>query len=73
MSQRSAAMRLGSNAVADDLRYGARLAVRDFEDAMQVAAATAGSAEVIVTRNARDYRRSPIRALTPAALLREID
>lgn len=56
----------------DDFRYAARLAMRDLEDALQVAAATACGAEVIVTRNVRDYVRSPIRAITPAALLRQI-
>jgi hypothetical protein len=56
----------------DSVRYAARLAVRDFEDAMQVAAAAACGAEAIATRNTRDYRRSPIRASTPIALLREV-
>jgi predicted nucleic acid-binding protein len=56
----------------EDFRYAARLAVRDLEDAMQVAAAAACGAERIVTRNVRDYTRSPIRALTPATLLREL-
>ena len=59
-------------AATDGLRYAARLAVRDFEDAMQIAAAAACRAEAIATRNARDYRRSPIRAATPVALLREV-
>jgi predicted nucleic acid-binding protein len=56
----------------DSLRYAARLAVKDLEDAMQVAAAAACGAEAIATRNVRDYSRSPIRAVTPAALLREL-
>lgn len=52
-----------------DLRYATRLALADFQDAMQVAAATACGAEVIATRNVRDYRGSPIPARTPADLL----
>jgi hypothetical protein len=38
---------------------------------MQVAAAEACRADCIVTRNVRDDRRSPIRAMTLASLLRE--
>lgn len=56
----------------DSLRYAAQLSMKDFEDAMQVSAAAACGAEVIATRNLRDYRRAPIQAATPKALLREI-
>lgn len=56
----------------EDFRYAARLAVRDLEDAMQVAAAAACAADRIVSRNLRDYTRSPIRAVTPVTLLREL-
>ncbi|MBK5259800.1 MAG: PIN domain-containing protein [Thermoanaerobaculia bacterium] len=56
----------------EDFRYAARLAVKDLEDAMQVAAAAACGADLIVTRNVRDYTRSPIRAISPATLLREL-
>ena len=47
------------------LRYAAALRMPDFEDAMQVAAARACGARHIVTRNVKDYRRSPIPALSP--------
>jgi len=47
------------------LRYAAALPMPDFEDAMQVAAARACGARHIVTRNVKDYRRSPIPALSP--------
>jgi hypothetical protein len=43
--------------------------MRDFEDAMQVVAAEACGADVIATRNIRDYARSPLRAATPKALM----
>lgn len=56
----------------DDFRYAARLAMKDLEDAMQVAAATACGAAAVVTRNLRDYSRSPIRAVTPSTLLRQL-
>ena len=55
----------GTNAVA----YAARLEMADFEDAMQVAAAQACGARLVVTRNARDFRRSPIPAITPQEAL----
>ncbi len=55
----------------ESLRFAGRLAIRDFEDAMQVAAAEACGADWIVTRNVRDFLRSPIRAVTPAAFLRQ--
>jgi predicted nucleic acid-binding protein len=41
------------------------LELKDFEDAMQVAAAQQFGAQVIVTRNTKDYALSPIKALTP--------
>lgn len=47
------------------LRYAASLSMLDFEDAMQVAAARSCGATHIVTRNLRDYVRSPIPAITP--------
>ena len=46
-----------------------RLEMTDFEDAMQVAAARACGARFVVTRNARDFRRSPIPAITPQEAL----
>ena len=49
----------------DSVRYAASLRMADFEDALQVAAARACDARHIVTRNLRDYERSPIRAVSP--------
>lgn len=45
------------------------LPLRDLDDALQVAAAEACGASVIITRNVRDYRRSPVPAQTPTAFL----
>ena len=56
----------------ESLLYAAQLEMSDFEDAMQVAAATACEADVIVTRNLRDYRKSPIRAAEPQEVLKEL-
>lgn len=56
----------------EGLRFAAALPMEDFEDAMQVAAARACGASFIVTRNTRDYRRSPVPALTPAGAAAEL-
>ena len=54
---------------AESIRYATALPMDDFEDAMQVAAARACGARHIVTRNLRDYERSPIPALGPQEAL----
>ena len=56
----------------EDVLYAMSLPMRDFEDAMQVAAARACSARHIVTRNARDYARSPIPAISPEEALDQL-
>jgi predicted nucleic acid-binding protein len=55
----------------ESLLLAGRLELKDFEDAMQVAAAVASQASVIATRNVRDYRRSPVRAAEPQVVLSE--
>lgn len=50
---------------SEAIHYAAELPMTDFEDAMQVAAARAYGARHIVTRNVRDYQRSPIPAINP--------
>ena len=54
------------------IRYAAGLPMSDFEDAMQVAAARACGARHIVTRNVRDYQRSPIPAVDPREAIRQL-
>ncbi len=49
-----------------DVRYAIGLPMADFEDALQAAAARACGARSIVTRNVRDFARSPVPAVTPA-------
>ena len=56
----------------DSIRYAAELPMADFEDAMQVAAARACGARHIVTRNVKDYARSPIRPIAPQDAVREL-
>jgi predicted nucleic acid-binding protein len=48
------------------------LPMSDLEDAMQAASALAAGADFIITRNLRDYRQSPVPALTPAAFLEKL-
>jgi len=55
-----------------EMQLALRLDMSDLEDAMQAAAAAACGAGRIVTRNARDFKRSPIPAVTPKGLLREM-
>ena len=54
------------------LRYAVSLPIPDFEDAMQVAAARACGAGHIVTRNIKDFTRSPIPAITPGEALAQL-
>ncbi len=53
----------------ESIRYAAQLPMADFEDALQVAAANACGAGHIVTRNIRDFHRSPIPAIEPEDVL----
>ena len=56
----------------EGFRLAASLPMPDLEDAMQVAAALACGARFIATRNGRDFRTSPVPAITPADALDEL-
>lgn len=56
----------------ESLLYALSLQMRDFEDAMQVAAAHTAGVQHIVTRDARDFANSPIPAITPEQALQEL-
>lgn len=43
----------------------------DYEDALQAAAAVACGAQVILTRNERDFKGSPVPAMAPEAFIRQ--
>ena len=45
------------------------LPMADFEDALQVCAAQACGADYVITRNQRDFVKSPVPALTPEGFL----
>lgn len=42
----------------------------DFEDALQAAAAVACGAQIILTRNERDFKASPVPAMTPETFIK---
>jgi predicted nucleic acid-binding protein len=56
----------------DDARTALRLPMSDIEDAFQSAAAQAFNADFIVTRNLRDYRKSPVPAISPTEFLKRV-
>jgi predicted nucleic acid-binding protein len=55
-----------------EARRAMDLRLHDLEDAFQVAAAIAWQAECIVTRNLVDYKNSSVRAVSPAAFLKQM-
>ncbi len=52
-----------------EMKSALGFSMHDLEDAMQAAAAAAFGADFVVTRNLRDFRRSPVPALSPKAFL----
>ena len=52
-----------------DALQALQLPMADFEDSLQVAAAQACAASYIITRNVRDFGKSPVTALTPEKFL----
>ncbi len=61
-----------SATTTDSLRFAGGLDMNDFEDALQVAAAVACSADFIATRNLRDYAKAPVKAFEPAVALKQL-
>lgn len=54
------------------MRTALSFPMKDLEDAMQAAAAVSFGAGAIVTRNIKDFKRSPVTALTPEAFLKSV-
>ncbi|OKH18166.1 type II toxin-antitoxin system VapC family toxin [[Limnothrix rosea] IAM M-220] len=54
------------------LEKAIELGYKDFEDAIQVAAAAPVDLQLIVTRNLKDFKNSPIPAVTPEILIAQI-
>lgn len=53
----------------EHMKIALQLPFADLEDAMQTSAAILFKAQVIATRNTRDYKNSPIKAQTPKDLI----
>jgi len=53
----------------DAVEEALKLPYPDFEDALQMVAATEVGAEYLITRDAAGYKAGPLRALQPAELL----
>ena len=51
-----------------EMKRALELGFKDLEDAMQTSTALLFGAQIIVTRNVADYRRSPIKVLRPVDL-----
>jgi predicted nucleic acid-binding protein len=67
----SSILRVFGVAAIDDavVQEALQLPFSDFEDAVTAAAARLAGCECIVTRNPKDFRRSPVRCLTPEAAI----
>jgi predicted nucleic acid-binding protein len=53
-----------------EVKRALALPLADFEDALVAAAAESAAASHIVTRNTADFRRSPVKAVTPEDFMR---
>lgn len=57
---------------ASDLEQAALMHWNDFEDAVQAVTASRLHCDAIITRNVKDYRNSPVPAMTPEAFLQSL-
>lgn len=56
-----------------DAKFALQLPLKDLDDALQVAAATAWGVDCIITRNIKDYKKSPLKVMTPKQFLKQIE
>jgi len=54
------------------LRSALHLEMEDFEDAIQSASALAEGLDFIVTRNLKDYKKSPVKAISPVEFIKQL-
>lgn len=54
------------------LRAALKLDTKDFEDAVQIASAQADGLDFIITRDIKDYEKSPIKTLAPSEFIKEL-
>ena len=57
---------------SDDVNKAVNLDFNDFEDALQSVAAKRIKADYIITRNIKDYIKSPVSAIKPSELLERL-
>lgn len=57
----------------NELKQALSIDIKDFEDALQVAAALACKANYIATRNIKDYQSGPVEALLPQKALKKME
>ncbi len=60
-----------TDVTADDFNEAVKSDIPDFEDALLAACAKRNKADCLVTRNAKDFAKSPVRAITPKQFLKE--
>ena len=60
-----------TDVTAEDFQEAINAEMPDFEDALLAANAKHNKADCIVTRNVKDFSRSPVNAITPAQFLKE--
>ena len=57
----------------NDVRNAASMELKDFEDAVQIQTAQRVGADFIITRNVKDFMKSPISAFSPEELIQRIE
>ena len=60
-----------TDVTADDFNEAVKSDIPDFEYALLAACAKRNKADCLVTRNAKDFAKSPVRAITPKQFLKE--
>jgi len=56
----------------ETLRSALRLGMADFEDAIHAASAFAEGLDFIITSNLKDFKKSPIKAVSPVEFLKQL-
>ncbi|WP_026658774.1 type II toxin-antitoxin system VapC family toxin [Butyrivibrio sp. AC2005] len=57
----------------EDVKNALEMQLKDFEDAVQIQTAKRITADFIITRNVKDFIKSPIPAYTPEELLNRVE
>ena len=57
----------------EDVKNALTLNLKDFEDAVQIQTASKVEADYIITRNVKDFLKSPILAYTPEEFIQRIE